>query len=140
MDNIQINVGEKRVIINGDPNRVIVFNPSDALFAERFYNLICEFDAKLDEYKERSREIALIKDVDERGIPLNFVENLKLMKEACTFIRDRIDVLFGPGTSQIAFGDAMSLDMFVQFFEGITPLIQAVRKESMDKYMYKEPK
>jgi hypothetical protein len=140
MDSIQINTGEKRIAVNGDPERVIVFNPSDVLFAERFYKLITEFEKKLNEYKIRAEEIDENSDVDDLGIPVNTQVRIDLMCEACIYIREQIDLLFGKGTSQKAFGDALTLDMFQQFFEGITPFIQNERSAKIEKYTNKRPK
>ena len=134
MDTLQINTGEKRIAINGDPERVIVFNPSDVRFAERFYGLIKEFEDKLKEYQPRSEEIEIHQDVDENGVPLNLPDKLALMREVCEYMRSKIDELFGAGTSQKAFGDALVLGVFEQFFVGITPFIQAARTEKISQY------
>lgn len=134
MESLQINTGEKRIAINGDPERVIIFNPTDVAFAERFYRLIGDFQSKLIEYKTRAESIEAQNTTDENGLPVNLNERLALMNDACTYIRERIDVLFGMGTSQKAFGDALQLDMFTQFFEGITPFIQKSRVAKIEKY------
>jgi hypothetical protein len=134
MDSIQINTGEKRIAINSDPDRIIAFNPADVSFAERFYDLIKEFEGKLDEYQKRSEEIEANQEVDDNGIPVNLEARISFLREACTYIRGRIDHLFGQGTSQKAFGDTLTLDMFTQFFEGITPFIQSVRSEKVARY------
>jgi hypothetical protein len=55
-------------------------------------------------------------------------------------MRGQIDVLFGEGTSQKAFGNALELGMFEQFFSGITPFVQTVRKEKIAKYTNARPK
>lgn len=43
MDSIRIDTGGVRLMVNGDPQRVIAFNPHDVVFAERFYALLGEF-------------------------------------------------------------------------------------------------
>ena len=45
MDNIQIDIGTKKVHINSGPE-FIEFNPSDVTFAEKFYQLVKDFNAK----------------------------------------------------------------------------------------------
>jgi len=132
MDSIHINTGEKRIAINGDPNRIIVFNPSDVMFAERFYKLIGEFETKLKEFQARADAIEK-ENADNES-------RLLFMREACEYIRDQIDVLFGKGTSLIAFGEALSLDAYAQFLEGITPFIQKSRVEKLQKYSPKTTK
>ena len=138
MDSIRINTGEKRISINDDPTRVIVFNPSDVVFAETFYALVGEFDTKLSEYKLRSEIMDADATLDANGMPANLDKRLALLREACTYMRSKIDSIFGKGTSQTAFGDTLSLDVFPQFFDGITPFIQAVREEKIAQYSGKK--
>lgn len=134
MDSLQINTGEKRIAINDDPERVIIFNPSDVVFAERFYNLIGEFESKLTEYQTRSKTIDANTELDANKIPVNAGEKLALLREACEYVRERIDHLFGKGTSQKAFGDTLNIDLFKQFFDGISPFIQRTRADKIAKY------
>lgn len=134
MDSIKINTGEKRICINDDPARVIVFNPSDVLFAEKFYQLMGEFEQKLAEYQARSETIDENKQLDAHQLPINMEERISLLREACEYIRGRIDHLFGAGISQKAFGETLALDVFTQFFEGITPYIQSVREDRIAQY------
>ena len=135
MDSIRIDTGVKRIAINDDPTRVITFNPNDVAFAERFYSLIREFEDKQVEYETRSKELDAHKDeLDEHGLPVNVGEGLAFLREVCEFMCGRIDHLFGPGTSRIAFGDALTLEMFEQFFTGITPFIQSAREEKILRY------
>lgn len=133
MDNLNINLGIKRITINGDPNRVIEFNPSDVAFAERFYALMGDLNAKQAEYQKRAKQLES-NSVTTDGLPVNFAANLALMREVCTFMRSKIDDLFGPGTSQTVFEDNNTLNMFEQFFTGITPFIQAARAEKTARY------
>jgi hypothetical protein len=135
-DTLRIDTGEKHIAItnaNGDVRGEIVFNPADVLFAERFYKVVGEFDVKLTEYQSRYEEVG--KDTDEHGVLLHAENNLQLLRETCEYIRGQIDYLFGEGTSQIAFGDAMVLNMFEQFFDGITPFIQTARVQKISQYM-----
>ena len=133
MDSIRIDTGLKKILINDGPE-YIEFNPGDVAFAERFENLISEFEAKLAEYQARSDELEADKGLDAHGIPVNFNARIALMREVCEFIREKIDHIFGSGSSQKLFGDAMSLDMFTQFFSGITPFIQRDREAKVNKY------
>jgi len=135
MDSIRIDTGEKRISINDDPNRVIVFNPNDALFVERFYHLVGELDVKIIEYEARSKEIDSVKDVDENGVPVNIEERISFLKESCEYFKAKIDQIFGENTSQTAFGDTLSLDVIVQFIDGITPFIGTVRKQKIEQYI-----
>jgi len=47
MQSLQIDTGEIRLAINDDPNRVIVLRPNDAIFAEKFYKMLGNFQRNL---------------------------------------------------------------------------------------------
>lgn len=134
MSNININTGEIRLTINDDENRVITFNPNDLQFVDNLYNLLAELENKEKEYKSREAELDKNTEVNSYGIPVNLKKKLALLKETCGYMREKIDTVFGEGTSQRAFGSANTLDMFEQFFEGVTPYIQKVRDQKLNKY------
>ena len=124
MQSLKIDLGTIQLAVNDDPERIIEFNPQDIGFAERFYALLSEFDVKSREFYERAEKI-----------DNNDVENgLGLMREMCEYMREKIDQVFGEGTSQKAFGNAMTLNMFEQFFVGVTPYIQKARTEKVKQY------
>ena len=124
MQSIKIDLGTIQLAVNDDPERIIEFNPQDIGFAERFYTLLSEFDVKSREFYERAEKIEK-----------NDVENgLGLMREMCEYMREKIDQVFGEGSSQKAFGNAMTLNMFEQFFAGVTPYIQKARTEKVKQY------
>lgn len=133
MDTLRIDTGVKHVVINDGPE-FIEFNPSDVVFAERFYQLVRDFEVKQVEYKKRADLIDLNNKALPDGIPDNFPDSLALMREVCEFMRQRIDGLFGEDTSQRVFGDTLSLNMFEQFFTGITPFIRTARAMKVAKY------
>ena len=134
MDSLHLNTGGIRLAINDDPNRVIEFNPEDLSFAERFYSLLSEFEAKEKEYQAQASELNKNTEVDGYGIPKNFGASLDLLHETCTYLRKKIDSVFGEGTSQKAFGTANTLTMFEQFFVGLTPYVQHARDKQVQKY------
>lgn len=131
---IQINTSTVRLLVNDDPNRVIEFNPEDIAFIDAFYGLIQEFDSKMNEFKQRELVIRKNKAVDKFDIPVSTKDEIKLTKDLCAYLRKQIDALFGNGTSDTAFGKANTPDMFVQFFDGITPFIQTAREKKVSKY------
>jgi hypothetical protein len=139
MESIRIETGVKTLMVNDDPTRVISFNPGDVAFAERFYQLLKDFEVKQVEYQKRADELDARQGVDEFGAPANLADGIALMRDICNFLRERIDHLFGTGTSKAAFGDAMSLEMFEQFFAGIMPYIQKARSAKLEKYNQPTP-
>lgn len=134
MDNIKIDSGVKRISVNGDETRIIEFNPEDILFIERFYGLMKKFEEKEKEFIARSEEITKVSEKDAYGIPVNTGEQIKLVSELCAYLKAQIDEVFGKGTSKTAFGDTQTLNMFEQFFSGISPFVQRARAVKVDKY------
>lgn len=134
MQNIKIDSGSVRLTINDDPARLVEFNPNDVGFVERFYSLMSRFEEKEKEYAARIKELSACEELDAFGIPKNMRENLALLQDACTFMREQIDFVFGAGTSMRVFGNMNTLDMFEQFLNGIVPHIQAVRTDKVVKY------
>jgi hypothetical protein len=134
VDSLQINSGEKRIAINQDPDRMIVFNPSDVMFAEKFYRLVGDFQSKSKEYRAQFEELEKVTDTDEHGFPLNMSARFDMLKEVCEYINGQIDNLFGKGAAEKAFKGAMELDLYSQFFEGMTPFVQQARKDKLAKY------
>ena len=135
MNSLRIDTGTVRIMVNDDENRVIEFNPTDVLFVEKFYNLIKKFEEKEEDYRKQIEEITSNKEVDPYGLPINTEATLKIILEICNFLRSQIDQVFGEGTSEKAFGSNQTLNMFEQFFTGITPYIQEARAEKTSKYV-----
>ena len=126
MDNLKINTGEVRLIINDDPDRVIQFNPEDLGFAERVYALSVKWSKLEKTYQERAAAL------DKSDAP--WPEKSGLLREVCDTMKQSIDEVFGAGTSATAFGDTVSLFMFDDFFNGVTPYIERIRRKKMDRY------
>jgi len=140
MQSLQINTGEIRLAINDDPNRVIVLRPNDAIFAEKFYKMLGNFQHQFTEYQSKANAVESKTATDDNDIPLNTGERIDLLKEVCQYAHAQIDELIGVGTSQIVFGDSLNIDAIVQFFEGIRPYVQTARAEKVAKYSNKPPK
>lgn len=134
VDTLRIDTGAIRLAINGDENRIIEFNPEDIVFVERFYSLIKEFESKEVEFRAKAEELAGNSELDEYGIPVNTGDNIKLVKELCEYLRTKIDHVFGQGTSAKVFENNQTLNMFEQFFTGITPYVQKARGKKLEQY------
>lgn len=132
---IKIDTGEVKVLINDDESRVITFNPNDIAFLEAFFDLLEDFEEKEKEFRNEERVLNANKDVDSRGLPKNIKGKIGLNRKVCMYMREKIDSVFGEGTSLAAFGKANTMDMFPQFFDGITPFIKSARKDKTDKYL-----
>lgn len=135
MESLKIDAGVVTLLINDDPDRKISFNPEDVIFVEKFYNLMKTFAEKEGEYTSKAKQLDIDAAKDKHGLPANTPEMLQFMKDVCNFLREQIDSVFGEGTSQTVFGDYQKLNMFEQFFRGITPYVQAKREEKVKKYV-----
>lgn len=135
MDSIKITTGEKHIVIERDGVSVgeIRFNPTDVLFAERFYHAMNETQSKVTQYGSKIEALPR----DDKGLPVDMGEGLKLLHETCDEIKVMIDSVFGPGTSQLVFGDTLNLDMFPQFFDGFAPFFKSARAEKIQPYLVK---
>lgn len=137
---IRIDTGTKRILINDGPE-FIEFNPSDAAFAQQFYEMLQHFSEKQKELELRAEELDKNTEKDEMGIAKNAPEGIQLIMDVCLFMRSEIDALFGPDTSKKVFGAINNLNMFEQFFTGILPFIQGARESKIQKYtMSSRPK
>ena len=134
MKSLNIDTGAIRIAINDDKDRVIEFNPQDLSFMNNFYKLLESFAAKEKEFFNRLKEIEENEELTEFGVPANFPEGMVLLEEISEYLKGQIDLVFGQGTSQKAFGDANTLNMFEQFFNGIAPYVQAARAGKVNKY------
>lgn len=121
-----------------DPNRVLVFDPADPVFIGRFYRSLESLNAMLSKY-QRAQSRFNDTRVDELGLPKDMGERIQLMGEACEAIRNLIDDLFGAGTAQMLFGDVRNLEVFQQFFVGITPIIKEARSEVLNAHVVPGP-
>mgnify|MGYP003480231002 FL=1 len=136
MESLDLKTNSKKIELKRDGvvTGVISFDPSDVVFAEKFYNLIAEFQAKSKEYEPRAQALDENTATDTHGLPVNLGERIALLRGVCEYIRDRIDHLFGIGTSQAAFGEVYDTELIVQFLEGLKPFFQKARSEKIKKY------
>lgn len=135
MPSLTMDTGEIRLAVNEDAQRVICFNPADVGFVRRFYALLTTLEAKEKEYQERLQELAADESQDAHGLPRSLAAQLQLLEEICAFLREQIDLVFGAGTSETVFGQTNTLNMFEQFFLGITPYVQQAREPKLAKYL-----
>jgi hypothetical protein len=133
-ESLRIETGEIRLLINGDPQRVLRFNPDDVVFVEKFYDLMQAFAKREKDFIKRAEALDAETEVDEFGIPVNTKERLAFVREISEWLREQIDDVFGEGTAQTVFGDTHAIEAYNQFFDGIAPYIQKTRSEKMRRY------
>lgn len=136
MDVLRIDTGAKKIQINDGPE-FIEFNPTEVNWGRRYEKLRMDVKYRMEEMSAKIAELEAHEIVDDTST----IEEISALRDSvCLFVREKIDILFGSGTSQKVFGDLMSEFAIAQFLEGITPYIQAGRETLVAKYLPKEKK
>lgn len=130
---IRIDAGEVTLLVNDDTSRVIKFNPEDILFVDRFYSLLGGFEDVQKKFQDR---LDAIPDNEESTAP----KVIAVIEEACDYLMEQIDSVFGAGTSEAAFAGVKSLSQIEQFFLAIAPYVKAKRQDKVTKYQSKTKK
>lgn len=142
--NINLNEGI-RLLVNNDPQRVVSFNPKDVNFTKKFYSLLDFLEEKQKEYEEKAKKaeantaVRTVKtDGESIEIPANIEDIMELVSDICDELNSEIDKIFGDGTSWALFQGAKIFDddnnQYIQFFKGISPYIEDIRKDVKAKY------
>lgn len=125
MDSLKINTGVVRLQIldtDGTERGIFSFNPTDVKSAEKLSNVKVDYLRKQEEFSKKIDECVTEND------------KYKCLVEIVDYFKNLVDECFGAGSSEILFGDACTLEMFNDFFEGITPYYRKASEERMNKY------
>lgn len=125
MESLKIRTGRVKLQVlddTGEVRGIFSFNPTDIESAKQMVAIQNEFTDKSKEFEARSKVCTEPK------------EQIKLLDEIVTYFKGMIDRCFGEGSSDILFGSDKSLEMFFDFFEGITPYYEKASKDRMSKY------
>ena len=128
MESLQVRTGQISLRIlddNGDERGIFKFNPDDVSLAKRVVELRQEIAEKQVDYEVKAASC----ETDEQKVDL--------LVEIVDHYENLIDKCFGEGSSNTLFGDAKSLSMFGDFFDGITPYYEKASKNRMAKYKKK---
>lgn len=144
MESIKINDGSIKLCVNDDETRVISFNPNDVNFAQRFYELLDDFNNKEQEMLGKAKALDDTLKYDAQGKPINMGEIFKFTKELDEYFREQLDYVFGEGTSKTCFGNinVMSVDnkgnrILNNFLIAIAPYISKARQNKVNTYTNK---
>lgn len=128
MTGIRVNTGVKRIEVN-DNGDFITLSLSDNAFIKRFYDLYDNVQKKADGYAKKENEIREKHKGEENQSAL-LEEALVLYSVAGEDMAAEVDKLFGEGTCKKVFGNiSPSFDLFLDFFEQLTPYLQEFSKE-----------
>jgi len=142
--NLDIDTGSLTLCVNRDQNKLITFSPKDVNFAQRFYELTDDFAKKQQGFMEKAEKLDSEMEFNEDGTPKNLDSIFELTKELDDYFKERLDYVFGKGTSETCFGDVnvMSVDnkgkrILENFLKGIAPHIKASREDSAKEHTAK---
>jgi len=96
MQNLSFDDGSIKLAMQGDPNRLLVFNPTDYNLAAKFYKLVENSEIKSKEIQEKA------KPVDSSG---EQKEVISFFEETDHYFKGELDKVFGEGSSKIIFAD-----------------------------------
>ena len=127
-----------QVQIDNNPPAEIEFNPSNKLFAERLHAFYFEVKEKLVEINSKQ---ALNLVSDENGMPVEIKGLMQEYEDINAWLKEKIDLLLGEGTSQKIYGDTVYMgervDVYLQLFEGLFRIANPVREKQVKKYVKK---
>lgn len=129
MESLQIRTGQISLNVlddQGESRGVFKFNPSDIESAKQVNLVQKEFEQREVEYQQRAEKCETVED------------KVALLEEVVDYMEQSIDRVFGQGSSKILFGDAKTLSMFDDFFNGIAPYYNKAAEERMAKYNKKK--
>lgn len=125
MESLKISTGQISLNIIGDDGEArgkFKFNPSDVESARAMLDIQKELATKQKEFEAATKEC----ETEE--------SKLNMLVDVVSYFKGLIDKCFGSGSSKILFGEANTLSMFFDFFEGITPYYEKASKQRIDKY------
>lgn len=130
MRELIINTGTRKleVVRDGEKVGVFIFNPDDIAESKKYI----EFSERLADTKEsRLKEAEML---DEHGTKMEIAEySENLVRE----LRQEIDNIYNPGTSEMLFGDCINISTLTDFFEQLQPYYAEASKARKEKYKTK---
>lgn len=134
---LHIKSGVVKVSINGDPDKIISFNPAGVVFARKFYALFDALEKQTREGIKTLNEAEKHIELDEAGIPRGegMVAVFGAYEELTVRTAAGIDDLFGAGTSARVFGPDPSFDELLLFFEGLADIVAEARGERIEGHI-----
>lgn len=140
---IKIDSGSITVPVQVDDNPVvnITFNPNDDMFAKRLHKFYFDVKEKLIEMNTKQTELDE-SGTDENGMPMEIDAVMQEYRDMNLWLRERIDLLLGEGTSQKIYGDTIytgeRIDVYIQLFDGLFRLAAPAREAKVKPYIRKK--
>lgn len=119
-----------RLALNGDENKIVEFDPGDVNIRRKFFNLKDKMIQKQQELDSIKNRLDLEKDED-------IQKAFKLEEDLFDFIRDEIEDLFKPGTTEMICGNRKNVFVLANFIIALVPYFEKFKKDTESKYINK---
>lgn len=125
MDSLRINSNIKTIEVN-DAGECISIPIGDTTFFERFGNIIKYFEQKKEEIDRQEKELSEKYEGKPEDDIDRVMDAVRYYSELCREVCVQLDKLFGEGCCRKVFAgiEAPGVELIVDFFEQITPLLQ----------------
>lgn len=127
MESLKVNTSRIRLCLNDDENKIISFNPGDALTRKRFLDIK---KVAFEKQKELDIKIKAIKEDDIEGA-------INLEIEGFDTIAELVDKLFGKKTSEMACDGDKDLLGICNFLIAVAPYFKEYNEKAKNKYVNK---
>lgn len=124
--------------IDGDPTRVVRFNPNSIETRNKLYELGRLAAQKETEMNAKAKEIEALDGETEDGFPKSAEAGLSFMKEVASSFMSEIDCVFGEGTSEKVFRYGFDFESFIVFLEFVTSKMQDFSGEKIKSRLQKK--
>ncbi len=125
--NLKIDDGYQEFMINGDPEKVIRFNPSDV-------GILARFQEAQKAIQEVQNEIQADLPKDEEGQREDSQQMARIVERVSNVVREQVDYIFASPVSEVVFGAASPLSSvkgvpyFERLLQAILPYIEKAIK------------
>lgn len=123
MENIKIDDGRKSFTINGDPEKIISFNPTDT-------NLLVRYEQVKKTIEKAIKDMPEETDMKEEISEENLKKTSAILKKTDKLIKEQLNYLFDTDVSKVVFGNMNALSMAngeflaVRFISAIEPIMK----------------
>lgn len=150
MANLPIKISTGRIVIPVvDPygkESEISFNPTDAEFRGKFFDLLYKIQEKEQEYKEiektLAREFPVVDkpmedctEKEQRAMMDRAKRESELEKDTCDFCEREIDLIIGEGTCLKVFGGDRVISAYAELISVLVPYFEKATAQAKEKYL-----
>jgi len=130
---INFETGIIELAVQGDPDRILRFNPANETFVRGFLDMVETSKTKLYSYADKESKIC--------GSTIDSIDKLRkkneLNLEIDKYLRGELDRIMGAGTSDIVFGNmcvtAITQSGQTVFLNFINALLGVIQKENQNR-------